>query len=139
MRSQRKEFKRNSSKVLRSQVCTISIIFLKLQANKPTPLITKSEFDRLKTEFQENLSKLDNNDTKKVGLEKCQNIITNYTEPEYLRLYLSQLCVQTNTLKIQRNKELQVLLLGHVASTFQTSMLDPIDKPPSICKTISRV
>lgn len=74
-----------------------------------------------------------------MGLECCQNIISNNTEPQHLRMYLSQLCVQTNTLKIQRNKELQVLLLGHIANIFKTSMCDPIDKPPSIYKTISRV
>lgn len=68
----------------------------------------------------------------KVGIERCQTLISNNTDPTHLRMYLSQLCIQTNTLKIQRNKELQVLLLSHIARTFKTSLLDPIDKPPSI-------
>lgn len=85
------------------------------------------------------MSKLSNNDTKAVGMNECQKIISDYTESQHLRLYLSQLCVQTNTLKISRNKELQVLLLGHIANTFKNSMLDPIDKPPSLFKSIARV
>jgi hypothetical protein len=106
---------------------------------KPTPKVTNDEFEALKTEFQESLSKLSNNDTKKVGLEKCQNIISHNVESVHLRMYLSQLCMQMNTVKVQKNKELQVLLLGHVAIIFKTGMCDPIDKPPSIFKTISRV
>jgi len=70
---------------------------------------------------------------------RCQEIITANTEQKHLRLYLSQLCVQTNVLRITRNRELQVLLLGHVANTYKTSLLDPIDKPASIFKSIARI
>ena len=45
----------------------------------------------IKTEFQENLSKLNHNDTKAVGMDKCQQIIKDNTEPVHLRMYLSQL------------------------------------------------
>lgn len=31
------------------------------------------------------------------------------------------------------------MLLGFIANTFRTNMLDPIDKPPSLIKTITRV
>lgn len=32
-----------------------------------------------------------------------------------------------------------MILLGHIANTFKTRMLDPIDKPQSLIKTITRV
>jgi hypothetical protein len=64
---------------------------IKKSGIKPTPKVTNDEFEALKTEFQQNLSKLSNKDTKKVGLEKCQTIISNNTDPIHLRMYLSQL------------------------------------------------
>ena len=67
------------------------MFYLLVQANKPTPSVTRDELETLKTEFQENLSKLNNNDTKAVGMNQCQAIITNNTEASHLRMYLSQL------------------------------------------------
>lgn len=37
------------------------------------------------------------------------------------------------------NKELLVLLFGYLAKSYQLEMVDPLDKEPSIIKTIARV
>ena len=37
------------------------------------------------------------------------------------------------------NKELQVLLFGHLARTYKTELLDPLDKPPNLLKTVVRI
>lgn len=37
------------------------------------------------------------------------------------------------------NKELQVLLFGHLAKVYKIEMLDPLDKPPNLLKTVVRV
>lgn len=64
---------------------------IKKSGRKPNLGQSRDEFEMIKTEFQENLSRLMNNDTKKVGMAKCQKIISNNTGRDHLRLYLSQL------------------------------------------------
>lgn len=64
--------------------------------------------------------------------------MTGNTDPACLRIYLSLLCERHKN-STTSNKELQLLLFGHLARVFKAQMLDPLDKPPNIIKTVVRV
>ena len=55
-----------------------------------------------------------------------------------MRIYLSLICEKHKNATTS-NKELQVLLFGHLAKVYKTEMLDPLDKPPNLLKTVVRV
>ena len=55
-----------------------------------------------------------------------------------LRIYLSLLCEKHKNATTS-NKELQIILFGHLAKVYKMDMLDPLDKPPNILKTVVRV
>lgn len=37
------------------------------------------------------------------------------------------------------NKELQILLFGHLAKVYKSELLDPLDKPANLLKTVVRI
>ena len=103
--------------------------------------LNQQEQDRLfnvRRCFQESLNKISKNDTKEVGMNECKKIIENNSDQGSLRVYLSLLCEKHKN-STTSNKELQVLLFGHLAKVYKTELLDPLDKPPNLLKTIVRV
>ena len=65
-------------------------------------------------------------------------MINENCDPSCLRIYLSLLCEKHKN-STTSNKELQVRLFGHIASVYKGQMLDPLDKPPNLMKTVVRV
>jgi len=61
----------------------------------------------------------------------------NHTS-KHLRIYLSLLCEKHKSANTN-NKELIVLLFGNIAEVYGTNLLDPIDKPPNLMKTVVRI
>jgi len=53
----------------------------------------------------------------------------------HLWIYLSLLCEKHKSANTN-NKELIVLLFGNIAEIYQSDLLDPLDKPPNLIKTI---
>jgi hypothetical protein len=92
----------------------------------------------LKVNFQKSLAKLNENPTKEVGFSELKNMIVKFNTQDALRIYISCLGIYYNNCTLGA-KELQVLLLGYVASVFRENLLDPLDKPSSIIKTIVRI
>jgi hypothetical protein len=92
----------------------------------------------LKVNFQKSLAKLNENPTKDVGFSELKNYIVKFSTQDALRTYISCLGIYYNSCTIGA-KELQVLLIGYIASVFRENLLDPIDKPPNIVKTVVRL
>lgn len=59
-------------------------------------------------------------------------------DPSCLRIYLSLLCEKHKN-STTANKESQILLFGHLAQVYRAQLLDPLDKPPNLMKTVVRV
>lgn len=98
----------------------------------------QSKLNRLRLEFNSSLAKLAVSSTKEVGFHELQKLIAENHTPQALRVYLGQLGEGHQSLGAG-GKELHVLLLGHVAKTCREEMVDPIDKPASLEKTVARV
>jgi hypothetical protein len=64
-------------------------------------------------------------------------IKANHTA-KHLRIYLALLCEKHKTANTT-NKELIVLLFGKLAEVYETTLLDPLDKPPNLIKTVVRI
>jgi hypothetical protein len=92
----------------------------------------------LKTNFQKSLAKLNDNSTKEVGFNELKNMIVKFNTQESLRIFISLLSIYYNNCTLAA-KELQVLLVGYIASVFRENLLDPLDKQPNIIKTIVRM
>ena len=71
-------------------------------------------------------------------MKELQNIIKANDQSYYLRIYLSSICDQKRNSN-SGTKEMEVLLLGYIASIFKTNLLDPMDKPPNFIKSVVRV
>lgn len=67
-----------------------------------------------------------------------QNLIVRNQSPENFRLMISYFGEFRNTSSVQ-SKELEVRLLGFMASVYKENCLDPSDKPPSLAKSILRL
>ena len=93
---------------------------------------------QIRKTFQVSLNKLSSNDTKEIGYQECKRVIDFNTDPACLRIYLSLLCERHKN-STTSNKELQILLFGHLARVYRGNLLDPLDKPPSLLKTVVRV
>ena len=59
-------------------------------------------------------------------------------DPACLRIYLS-LLTEKHKNSTTSNKELQILLFGHLAKVYRSHLLDPLDKPPNVMKTVVRI
>ena len=59
-------------------------------------------------------------------------------DPSCLRVYLSLLCEKHKN-STTTNKEYQIMLFGHLARVYKAHLLDPLDKPPNLMKTVVRV
>lgn len=68
-------------------------------------------------------------------MRQLQAMIKDNHTQKHLRIYLSLLCEKHKTANTN-NKELIVLLFGNIAEVYGTGLLDPLDKPPNLIKTI---
>ena len=71
-------------------------------------------------------------------MNECHLIIDNNLNSKCLRVFLGLLCERYKGIS-PSNKELLVLLFGYLAKAFKAQLLDPLDKPPTLLKTIVRV
>lgn len=73
-------------------------------------------------------------------MREVQKIILGHQSTKYLRVYLSSLCNPNQRQGLNSStKEMIVLLMGYLASIYKTNLLDPIDQPPDLIKTVMRV
>jgi hypothetical protein len=98
----------------------------------------KMIFSELKNNFQKSLAKLNDNSTKEVGFNELKSMICRFNTQEALRIFISLLSIYYNNCTLSA-KELQVLLIGYIASVFRENLIDPLDKQPNILKSIVRM
>lgn len=102
-------------------------------------LVTEKSFiNILRNNFQRSLGKLNENATKEVGFFELKTMISTHTSSDALRVYLSLLSILYENCS-QSAKEIQVLLLGYISSVYRENLLDPLDKPTSLLKTVVRI
>jgi hypothetical protein len=90
------------------------------------------------------LAKVYENDTKKDGVLGCHRIIQrNCDNPAVLRVVLGALCDRGSQLANADKKPHGLMfhaqMFGYLAKCFKTDLKDPLDKPPSLIKTIQRI
>ncbi len=73
-------------------------------------------------------------------MREAQKLILSNQTPQGLRICLSGLSDhhQKQTLN-SGSREMVVLLLGYIVSIYKTNLLDPIDNPPDLIKTVVRI
>jgi len=98
----------------------------------------KNLISELRKNFLKSLVKLNDNDTKEIAFRELKDLINNYCTPEALRIYLNSLSTNYTTCSLAA-KEIQAVLLGYIASVFQEQLLDSLDKPKNILKTVARI
>ena len=91
----------------------------------------------LRKKFIDLLQKLTNNDTKDSSYNQLKNLIKENTSDKSLRVYLNSL-MTFNTKSIIA-KEKIIILFGYLANIYRTNLLDPLDSPKSLNKTINRI
>jgi len=92
----------------------------------------------IRNKFQKTLGKLNENATKEIAFTELKQIIDENHSKDDLRTYISSLSLYYNNCTAQA-KEVQVLLLGYIASVYKENLCDPLDKTPSILLTIKRI
>jgi len=92
----------------------------------------------LRRVFQTALSKLYTIETKELALNELKTIIMNNITPRNLRIFLSSLS-EYKKVDNPNTQEIEVFLLGFLASQYKEEMIDPLDKSPSLLKTCFRV
>ena len=98
----------------------------------------KNLIAELRKNFLKSLTKLNDNSTKEIAFSELKDLVNTYCTPEALRIYLS--CLSTNyTTCTLAAKEIQAILIGYISSVFKENLLDSIDKPASILKTVARM
>ena len=108
----------------------------KLKAQMQSEEMTKA--NQLRLSFKASLAKLTEVSTKEIGMLELQKLINDNLTSQALRVYLGLIAegyknVNTN------GKELYVLVLGYLAKAYKEDLLDPLDKPPSLLKTVTRM
>jgi len=92
----------------------------------------------LRRVFQTALSKLYTIETKELALNELKTIIMNNITPRNLRIFLSSLS-EYKKVDNPNTQEIEVFLLGFLASQYKEDLIDPLDKTPSLLKTSFRV
>ena len=92
----------------------------------------------LKKSFQTALSKLYTSETKDLAVNDLKLIIMNNISPQSLRIYLSSL-TEYKKVANPNTQEVEVFLLGFIATQYKENLIDPLDKVPSLLKTCFRV
>jgi len=71
---------------------------------------------------------------------ECHKIIqTNSDSPQSLRVILGILQEQSKQVTEGAGKEVYALLFGYLGKVWKGELKDPLDRPPSLNKTISRI
>ena len=91
----------------------------------------------LRKKFIDLLQKLTNNDTKDYAYNQLKKLIKENSSDKSLRVYLNSL-MTFNTKSISA-KEKIIILFGFLANIYRTNLLDPLDSPKSLTKTINRI
>ena len=91
-----------------------------------------------RNKFQLLLGKLNDNSTKEIAYNQIKEMINNNKNQESLRIFISCLSKYDPTSSIKA-KEYYALLYGYISKIFQENLMDPLDKPPNIIKTINRI
>ena len=97
-----------------------------------------SKPNKLRNEFQLLLGKLNNNSTKEIAFSQIKDLIKNNNTQNDLRIYISCLSTNNQTCSIGA-KEIYALLYGLISNVYQENLMDPLDNPPNIIKTINRI
>jgi hypothetical protein len=88
----------------------------------------------LRSEFKAYLSKLLSLDTREQALKDIKGMIVQNKTTSNLRVWLSVLSENRT-----KNAEYEVLVIGFMVSQYKKGLLDPLDKAPSLDKTIFRI
>ena len=91
-----------------------------------------------RNKFELLLGKLNENSTKEIAYNQIKEMINNNKNQESLRIFISCLSKYDPTSSIKA-KEYYALLYGYISKIFQENLMDPLDKPPNIIKTINRI
>ena len=95
----------------------------------------KQTLYQIRGEFQKGLAKLNDEHTKALGFREVQNIILEHRSRKWLRLYLSLLCDKI----MKTNRTEVILLFGFLAQIYQNNLIDPLEQPPSLIKTVIKI
>ena len=93
---------------------------------------------KLRNQFQHYLGKANEKTTKEVSFQKLKEIITNNHSTENLRVYISCLSTYSRNATVF-GMEIYALLYGYISGVYKENLMDPIDNPPNIIKTINRI
>ena len=91
----------------------------------------------LRKQFIELLQKLTVNETQENSFNKIKKLIKENTTNKSLRIFLNSL-MTFNTDSITA-KEKITILFGFLGNIYKSNLLDPLDNPKSIIKTINRI
>jgi hypothetical protein len=75
-----------------------------------------------------------NIDTREQSMKDIKGMITQYKTTSNLRVWLSVLSENRT-----KNAEYEVLVIGFIVSQYRKGLLDPLDKTPSLEKTVFRI
>jgi len=106
--------------------------------NRPDTSPQEPSIHDVRQAFQVGLNKIANAQTREIGLKEIQGIILTNNSPNNLRVYFSSL----KDLKRHHDaatKEVEVLIFGYIATVYKTNLLDPLDKPPNLLKSVVRL
>ncbi len=102
---------------------------------------SKKAAAKLRSRFQQALSKLSSNDTNQVAMQELQQLIRENLVPDALKTFVMALGDAT-TITSRNGKESMVCLLGYLACSFKQNLLDPRDKSDQgspLVKTVARM
>lgn len=92
----------------------------------------------LRNSFQISIAKLNDSHTKDIGYKEILNLIIKFKSSKALRIIISLLSIQTDNSSLLA-KESQVMLIGVLSQVYKSDLIDPLDSPPSLLKTLERL
>ena len=93
---------------------------------------------KLRNQFQHYLGKANEKTTKEISFQKLKEIINNNHTTDNLRVYISCLSTYSRNATVF-GMEIYALLYGYISGVYKENLMDPIDNPPNIIKTINRI
>jgi len=99
----------------------------------------QAETYKLRNDFNNSLAKLRSKETKNVGINECHKFIDSNITPNGLRIFISSISNVDNKVLNQTAKEGQLEILAYVITSFKEKLLDPLDNPPNLLKTMARI
>ena len=102
------------------------------------PSLINEDPIKLRNTFQHFLGKSNENSTKEISFKKLKELITENHSSQDLRVYISCLSTYSRNATIT-GMEIYALLYGFLSVIYKENLMDPIDNPPNIIKTINRI